>query len=215
MSDQAASTAPPRPSLGRIFWIFLVMGTTSLGGGVVGYLRTGLVVRERWLDDLSFVELLSISQTLPGLNATNMSILVGDRLRGGLGALLATLGMCLPGAALMTGAAFAYGVGGDDPWSKAFLHGIAAGALGLIVVVMVQLGSRVLKSIADYVFVLATAAAVAGFGVQVPYALLAAGAVAIWWHRPRGAKLQGAKLEGAKPQDAETHIKEPRSGGTT
>ena len=61
------------------------MGATSLGGGVVGYLRSGLVVRERWLDDVTFVELLSISQTLPGLNATNMSILVGDRLRGGMG----------------------------------------------------------------------------------------------------------------------------------
>jgi len=185
MTQQTPPSDPPRPSLGHIFWVFLVMGATSLGGGVVGYLRTALVVRQRWLDDLTFVELLSISQTLPGLNATNMSILVGDRLRGGWGALLATLGMCLPGAALMTGAAFAYGIGGDDPWSRAFLHGIAAGAVGLIVMVMVQLGSRVLKGIADYVFVVATAAAVAGFGVQVPYALLAAGALAIWWHRPR------------------------------
>ena len=87
MSDatrRVTERAPP-PSLGRIFWVFLVMGATSLGGGVVGYLRTGLVVRQRWLDDVTFVELLSISQTLPGLNATNMSILVGDRLRGGLG----------------------------------------------------------------------------------------------------------------------------------
>ncbi len=113
----------------------------ALGGGVVGYLRTGLVVRNNWLDDVTFVELLSISQTLPGLNATNMSILVGDRLRGAWGAVLATVGMCLPGAMLMTAAAYAYGIGGDDPWSKAFLHGIAAGALGLIVVVMVQLRS--------------------------------------------------------------------------
>jgi chromate transporter len=185
MSAPSSSSASPAPSLGKIFWIFLVMGATSLGGGVVGYLRTGLVLRERWLDDVTFVELLSISQTLPGLNATNMAILVGDRLRGWHGALLAMLGMCLPSAALMTAAAFAYGVGGDDPWSKAFLHGIAAGAVGLIVVVMVQLGSRVLKGFADYVFVLATAAAVAGFGAPVPYALLAAGALAIWWHRPR------------------------------
>ncbi|MFO1082705.1 MAG: chromate transporter [Reyranellaceae bacterium] len=188
-SDSAAPAAPP--SLGRLFWVFLVMGATSLGGGVVGYLRSGLVVRERWLDDLSFVELLSISQTLPGLNATNMSILVGDRLRGGLGALVATLGMCLPGATIMTAAGFAFSIGGDDPWSKAFLHGIAAGAVGLIVVVMVQLGSRVLKGFADYVFVVLTAAAVAGFGVQVPYALLAAGAIAIWWHRPRGPREGG------------------------
>src|SRR4030095_13347940 len=49
-----------RPPLGRIFWVFLVMGATSLGGGVVGYLRTGLVVRNNWLDDVTFVELLSI-----------------------------------------------------------------------------------------------------------------------------------------------------------
>lgn len=188
MSDENTWDGQPRPSLWRIFWVFLVMGATSLGGGVVGYLRTGLVVRQRWVDDVTFVELLSISQTLPGLNATNMSILVGDRLRGGWGALVATLGMCLPGASLMTAAAFAYDIGGDDPWSKAFLHGIAAGAVGLIVVVMVQLGSRVLKGIADYVIVLATAAAVAGFGVQVPYALIGAGIIAIWWHRPREGK---------------------------
>ena len=191
MSEQAASSTPLPPSLRKIFWVFLVMGATSLGGGVVGYLRTGLVVRQRWLDDITFVELLSISQTLPGLNATNMAILVGDRLRGGWGALLATLGMCLPGATLMTAAAYAYGVGGDDPWSKAFLQGIAAGAVGLILVVMVQLGAKVLRTAADYVFVLATAAAVAGFGVQVPYALVVAGAVAIWWHRPRNR--QGSK----------------------
>jgi chromate transporter len=185
MSEPATAPATPAPSLGRIFWVFLVMGATSLGGGVVGYLRSGLVTRERWLDDTDFVELLSISQTLPGLNATNMSILVGDRLRGWPGALLATLGMCLPSGIIMTAAGFAYGIGGDDAWSRAFLHGIAAGAVGLIVVVMVQLGSKVLNGLADYLIMLATAAAVAGFGVQVPYALLAAGAVAIWWHRPR------------------------------
>lgn len=182
-----ADTSPPvpPPSLGKLFWVFLVMGATSLGGGVVAYLRTGLVVRQRWLDDLSFVELLSISQTLPGLNATNMSILVGDRLRGGMGAIVATLGMCLPGASLMIAAGFAYGASGDGPWSKAFLHGIAAGAVGLIVVVLVQLGAKTLKSVADYVFVVLTAVAVAFFKVPVPYALIVAGIVAIWWHRPR------------------------------
>ncbi len=179
-----APAAPP-PSLWQIFWVFLVMGATSLGGGVIGYLRTGLVVRQRWLDDMTFVELLSISQTLPGLNATNMAILAGDRLRGACGAVLAMLGMCLPGATLMTAAAFAYGIGGDSPWIRAFLRGIAAGAVGLILVVMVQLGAKVLKTPFDYLFVLATAAAVAGFGVQVPYALVIAGTIAIWWHRPR------------------------------
>jgi chromate transporter len=181
------SASRPPPSLLRLFWVFFVMGATSIGGGVVGYLRAGLVVRQRWLDDPGFVELLSISQTLPGLNATNMSILVGDRLRGTPGAVLAALGMCLPGAALMTAAAFAYGIGGDDPVSKAFLHAIAAGAVGLIVMVMIQLGAKVLGSFADYVFVAVTAILVAGLRVPVPLAMIGMGAVAIWWHRPRKA----------------------------
>ena len=182
--SEAARTNPP-PSLWRLFWVFLVMGGTSIGGGVVGYLRSGLVIRQRWIDDRAFVELLSISQTLPGLNATNMSILVGDRLRGTPGAVLAALGMCLPGASLMTAAAFAYGVGGDDPASRAFLHAIAAGAVGLILVVMIQLGAKTLAGFADYVFVVVTALLVAGLGVPVPFALIGIGSVAIWWHRPR------------------------------
>ena len=178
-------TSPP--SLWQLFRVFFVMGATSIGGGVVGYLRSALVVRQRWVDDATFVELLAISQTLPGLNATNMSILVGDRLRGTTGAALAALGMCLPGATLMTAAAFAYGIGGDDPISKAFLHAIAAGAVGLIAVVMVQLGAKVLHGFADYVFVAATALLVAGFQVPVPLAMIGMGAIAIWWHRPRKA----------------------------
>jgi chromate transporter len=173
------------PTLWRLFWVFLVMGATSIGGGVVGYLRAGLVARERWLDDQAFVELLSISQTLPGLNATNMAILVGDRLRGTRGAALAALGMCLPGASLMTAAAFVYGADGDSPLAKAFLHGIAAGAVGLVTMVLVQLGAKTLRELADYVLAAATAVLVAFLGVPVPYALIGAGAVAIWWHGRR------------------------------
>lgn len=188
----AQPVAPP-PSLWRLFLGFFIMGSTSLGGGVIAYLRTGLVTHYRWLDDETFVELMAISQSLPGLNATNMSILAGDRLRGWPGALLGALGMCLPGASLMTAAAFAVGVGGDDPISKAFLHAIAAGAVGLVAVVGIQLGSKMLYEIADYVFVAITIVLVAFLHVSVLYALIGVGAVAIWWHRPRKTGLPDTK----------------------
>lgn len=191
-ASPALPVAPP-PSLWRLFLGFFVMGATSLGGGVIAYLRTGLVSRYRWLDDETFVELMAISQSLPGLNATNMSILAGDRLRGWPGAAIAALGMCLPGATLMTAAAFAYGIGGDDPISIAFLHAIAAGAVGLITVVTVQLGAKMLTEIADYVFVALTAVLVALFHVPVLYALFGVGALAIWWHRPRPDKAPDVK----------------------
>ena len=108
--------------------------------------------------------------------------------------------MCLPGASLMTGAAFVYGVGGDDPVSLAFLHAIAAGAVGLITVVMVQLGAKMLIEIADYVFVALTAVLVAFFHVPVPYAMVGVAALAIWWHRPRKA-VEGKAGGDTRPRD--------------
>src|SRR6516162_9752558 len=99
-SAPSSTQTSPGPNLGgpsatvlQIFLEFLLIGATSFGGGVVAYLRNGLVANRRWIDDKQFVELLSISQTLPGLNATNMAILVGDRLRGAWGALAAICGV--------------------------------------------------------------------------------------------------------------------------
>lgn len=183
MSDVETKAAPP--SLATIFMTFLTIGATSVGGGVVAYLRSHLVGKRRWFDDASFLEMLSISQTMPGLNATNMSILAGDRLRGGPGAVVATLGMCLPGALLMSAAGAVYGLHTDTPAIGAALHGIAAGAVGLVLSVLVQIASRALKTWDDYVFVVIAALAVAGMGVPVPYALIGVGALAIWWKRPR------------------------------
>jgi chromate transporter len=187
MSEQplcgSAGTSPP-PSLGDLFFTFLMLGTTSIGGGVVAYLRATLVGKRAWLDDVGFVELLSLSQTMPGLNAVNMSILAGDRLRGGWGAILATLGMCLPSGLLMAAAGAAYGVQADSPEITAFLHAIAAAAVGLVLSVLVQVGAKALKGLTDYVFAGLTAAAVFFFHVPVLYALVAFAIVAIWWNRP-------------------------------
>lgn len=170
-----------------IFRAFLLIGATSFGGGVVAYLRSSLVEKHRWIDDRTFVECLAIGQTLPGLNATNMSVLVGDRLRGWAGAAAAVLGMCLPGALVMFAAGVAFGIHGNRSFVVAMLHGVAAAATGLVFALTVQIGRKALAGAGDLVFVLATAAAVSLFHLKVPYVLLAVGAVAIWWHRPRAA----------------------------
>src|SRR5271157_74051 len=96
--ETAAKTAAV--SIGQIFLEFLIIGATSFGG-VVPYLRGSLVTKRHWIDDKEFVEMLSISQSIPGLNATNMAILVGEKLNGALGAIAALIGICLPGAVLM------------------------------------------------------------------------------------------------------------------
>src|SRR5215472_6297359 len=123
---------PGEVSILRIFAAFLIIGATSFGGGVVAYLRNSLVEKHKWVDDKTFVELLGISQTLPGLNATNMAVLVGDRLRGVAGAITALCAICLPGAALMYAVAIAYRAHGDRPLATAGLKGVAAAAVGLV-----------------------------------------------------------------------------------
>ena len=96
------------------------------------YLRGGLVIRRRWLEDKEFVEVLSISQSLPGLHATNVAILVGDRLRGTLGATAAVVGIGLPGGIWMFIAGLMYRAHGDHAWVTAALKGVAAASVGLI-----------------------------------------------------------------------------------
>jgi len=65
---QVVDTAIPKPiaSTWEIFSEFLIIGATSFGG-VVPYLRGSLVTKRGWIDDKEFVEMLSISQSLPGL----------------------------------------------------------------------------------------------------------------------------------------------------
>jgi len=185
MSSPAPGPAPEQVTIPQIFRAFLLIGATSFGGGVVAYLRSSLVEKHRWIDDRTFVEFLAIGQTLPGLNATNMSVLAGDRLRGAVGAAAAVIGMCLPGALLMFAAGVAFGIHGNRTVVVAMLHGVAAAATGLVFALTVQIGKKALGGIADLVFVLGTAAAVSLFHVKVFHALLVLGPISIWWHRPR------------------------------
>src|SRR5215472_13775226 len=173
------------PSISTIFTAFLVIGATSFGGGVVAYLRNSLVAKQQWLDDKAFVELLGISQTLPGLNSTNMAILVGDRLRGVAGAAAAILGMCLPGATLMYVVAPAYRAHGDRALATAGLKGVAAAAVGLILATTFQLGRRSFSHKYDLIFVVLTVLGVNLLHQSVPRVLLAVGALATVWYRPR------------------------------
>jgi len=183
-SDAPEPQVAARASVLRIFIAFLILGSTSFGG-VVPYLRAHLVEWRKWLDDKTFVELLSISQSLPGLNATNMAILVGDRLGGARGALAGVIGMCLPGAVIMIVAGALYLEHGGSAWSTAALKGVAAASVGLVLSTVVQLSEKSLEGRFDFVFVAATVVAVNAFHVSVPVALIAIGAAAILWHRPR------------------------------
>jgi chromate transporter len=119
------------------------------------------------------------------LNATNMAILMGQRLGGAVGAFVAVLGICLPGALLMFIVGIIYHTHGDHPWATGALKGVAAASVGLVLSTVVQLSRRSFEDRFDYVFVVLTVLAVNRFHVSVLLALVIVGPMAIVWHRPR------------------------------
>ena len=174
-------------SIRHVFAAFLLIGGTSFGGGVIAHLRSSLVVRHQWIDDRTFLELLAISQTLPGLNTANMAILIGDRLAGVPGAIAAIAGMCLPGAVLMYSVGVLYNVGQERPLVEAALAGVAPAAVGLIFATTLNLGRRSLSGAADLVFLVLTVVCVNRLHMSVPRALFLVGGLAVAWYGFQGA----------------------------
>jgi chromate transporter len=179
-------------SIWEIFLEFLIIGATSFGG-VVPYLRGSLVTKRRWIDDKEFVEMLSISQSLPGLNATNMAVLVGEKLCGAMGSIAGLIGVCLPGGLLMFVVGIFYHHHGEHVWITAALKGVAAAAVGLILSTVVSLSKSSLSHNFDFVFMAATVIAVNRLHLGVPRTLVAVGILAILFHHPRMEQKESVK----------------------
>src|SRR4051812_37059523 len=77
-----------------LFLCFLTMGLTSFGG-VLPWARRMLVEERAWLTNKEFLDALSLGQILPGPNVVNLSIMVGARFHGAVGAVLAFSGLML------------------------------------------------------------------------------------------------------------------------
>ena len=137
-----SNVATQKITLHQIFWQFLIVGAISFGGGIVAYLKELLVTRYRWVDTDEFVVMLSISQTMPGLNSVNIAILMGDRLRGALGAWAAAVGLLLPGGIIVMAIGLIYGINSNHPMANDVLGGVAAAAAALLATVTWNLGKR-------------------------------------------------------------------------
>ena len=82
-------------SLSDIFIAFLYSGLILLGGGyvILPILQKELVDKRGWITSDELTDYYAVSQSLPGLIAINISILVGYKLRGKSGALTGVIGV--------------------------------------------------------------------------------------------------------------------------
>ena len=202
MSDATDTVAaPPRAqvALAEIFLTFLLIGATSFGGGVVAYLRNSLVVSKRWFDEEQFLSMLEISQALPGLNATNMSIIVGDRLRGVPGAIIAFIGMTLPGATLVMILGVLYSSNANNPYVNAALIGVGSAAVGMLTAVTFQIGRKQFGNLLDVAIIAVTVIMVSVLHISLVWVLLTVGPAAIFLYRPRGDDTSAAPGASGRP----------------
>ncbi len=74
------------------------IGAFTFGGGwaMISIIEREVIDHHRWLSREEFLDLLSLAQSLPGILAVNISVAVGQRLRGTRGSVVAALGTILP-----------------------------------------------------------------------------------------------------------------------
>ena len=84
--------------LPTLFFTFFKIGAFTFGGGwpMITIIQREVVEKYRWISNEEFLDLLAVAQSLPGVMAVNISVSVGDKLRGMRGSIVASLGTILP-----------------------------------------------------------------------------------------------------------------------
>jgi chromate transporter len=127
--------------LGRLFLSFLKVGSVVFGSGYVllAFLQAEFVERLHWLTDKQLIDAVAVGQFTPGPLFTTATF-IGYVLAGWTGALVATVGVFLPGFALVALSGPLIPRLRRSAEAAAALDGVVAGSLALMAVVTWQLG---------------------------------------------------------------------------
>ncbi len=85
-------------TLWQLFGTFTKIGAFTIGGGyaMLPLIEHEVVTKRQWIAADEFLDMIVMAQTAPGILAINISILVGNKLRGKRGAFISALGSALP-----------------------------------------------------------------------------------------------------------------------
>ena len=179
---EGARAAPASPA--ALFLAFNRLAMMGFGG-VLPVAQRELVDRLGWLTREQFLELLSLSQVLPGPNVVNLGLIYGDRCFGWRGALAASSGMLLLPLLLVLAATMAALSLGEVPAVGGALRGMGVVAAGLVLATAIRLApglrSSPLGRAGAFAFVAATVAAIAVLRWPLPLVVLALGLPGIAW----------------------------------
>jgi chromate transporter len=137
----AATGAAFPAELLRLFLSFLKIGSVVFGSGYVllAFLQSEFVEHLHWLTDKQLIDAVAVGQFTPGPLFTTATF-IGYLVAGWMGAIVATVGIFLPGFVLVAVSGPLIPRLRSSPVVAAALDGVVAGSLALMAVVAWQLG---------------------------------------------------------------------------
>lgn len=193
------ATVPSSPSsngpLREVVGLFLKLGIVGFGGPAahIAMMRDEVVRRRRWLDDARFLDLLGMTNLIPGPNSTEMAIHLGYLRAGWPGLLLGGACFILPAMAIVLALAWAYVAHGARPEASAALYGIKPVIIAVVVQAAWALTRTAVKGPLLATLGLATLALYA-LGVNELVLLLGGGLVSALARRVRGGSASALML---------------------
>jgi chromate transporter len=182
------ASKPPAPKvpLAALYVVFFRLGLFSFGGGMSAWLYRETVEVRRWVTREVFLAGFALGQILPGVNSTNVTIYIGQRLRGAAGAAVALAGLLSGPFVIVLAAGVAYRHLLQIPGFEAAMAGVAAVAVGMLLRLGVVLARRVPWNLVPVAVMVATFVAVGilHWPLAAVIAVLAPVSIVAAWLRP-------------------------------
>src|SRR5690348_571952 len=117
---------------------FVRLGIVAFGGPAahIAMMREDLVRRRRWVTDAEFLDLLGITNLIPGPNSTEMAIHLGYTRAGAWGLVLGGVGFIVPAMLIVLALAWAYVRWGTLPIATSLLYGVKPVIIAIVVQAM-------------------------------------------------------------------------------
>ncbi len=171
---------PGNKNLKDVASLFFRLGFTAFGGPAVhiAMMRNEVVEKLKWLSEQDFLDLLGVTNLIPGPNSTEMAIHLGHKRAGWIGLIVAGFCFITP-AVLITGfIAWLYKMYGTLPQAQNYVYGIKPAVIAVILGAIYPLAKRSLKSIELAILGLA-ALVLSILGYNELYIMFGAGLIAV------------------------------------
>jgi chromate transporter len=165
---------------------FFRLGVIAFGGPAahIALMRRELVQQRGWVTDEEFIDLLGVTNLVPGPNSTEMTMYLGGRRAGLWGLWLGGAAFIAPAVAIVLALSWAYVRWGTTPAGEALIYGIEPFVLAIITQAIWGLRRAAVKSVATFVVGVAAVAAVV-LGVSEVVVILGGGVALLVWMRRR------------------------------